>query len=108
VTHSVGFAAGLRERPTAPSDVELLDTDPARPYEAIGTVHAHCRTNWFAAVFNCHESEMRQSLRTRGGELGAHAVIGIERSGFWQIEWTDVHLRGKAVRWLDGGQQATP
>ena len=98
----MGFAAGERERPTAPSGIELLDTEPSRPLEAIGTVHAHCRTNWLAIAFNCGEGDMRESLRMRAGELGADAVVSIERTGFWQIEWSDVHLRGKAVRWLDG------
>lgn len=105
VTHSVGFAAGERERPTAPSNIELIDSEPGRPYQAIGAVHAHCRTNWLAAAFNCREGEMRKSLQKRGGELGADAVVDIERTGFWQIEWSDVHLRGKAVRWLDEGSQ---
>ncbi|MEN8183663.1 MAG: hypothetical protein ABFS46_14130 [Myxococcota bacterium] len=103
VTHSVGFAAGERERPTSPGGIELLDTEPNHPYVVIGTVHAHCRTNWLAIAFNCSEGDMRHSLRTRAGELGADAIISVERTGFWQIEWSDVHLRGRAVRWLDGG-----
>jgi hypothetical protein len=101
VNHSVALAAGERLRPTSPETIEILDGTPARAHEAIGTVHAHCRTNWLAALFNCREDAMRQELRVRAGELGADAVVSLESSGFWQIEWSDVHLRGKAVRWTD-------
>jgi hypothetical protein len=101
VTQSLGLAAGGHLRPTSPAEIELLDSEATRPHEAIGVVHAHCRTNWLAAAFNCRESELREALRMRAGELGAHAVVAIDRSGFWQIEWSDVHLRGKAVRWLE-------
>ena len=99
VEQSLALAAGERLRPTPPSAIELLDGVPARPHEAIGTVHAHCRTNWLAAVLNCHERSLREALRIRAGELGADAVVSIQRSSFWQVEWTDVHLRGKAIRW---------
>jgi hypothetical protein len=103
VTQSLGLAAGEPMRPTSPAEIELFDSEATRPYEPIGVVHAHCRTNWLAAAFNCREGAMRDALRMRAGELGAHAVVDIDRSGFWQIEWSDVHLRGKAVRWLDEG-----
>ena len=101
VTQSLALAAGEPMRPTSPAEVEFLDAEVTRPHEAIGVVHAHCRTNWLAAAINCRESSLREALRTRAGELGAHAVVAIERSSFWQIEWTDVHLRGKAVRWIE-------
>ena len=99
VTQSLALAAGGPVRPTSPSAIELLDSEPIRPHEAIGKVHAHCRTHWLAAAFNCHEDPMREALRTRAGELGADAVVSIERTSFWQFEWTDVHLRGEAIRW---------
>lgn len=101
VTQSLALAAGERLRPTAPTEIALVDGESPRPYRAIGAVHAHCRTSWLAAAFNCRESDLRDELRVRAGELGAHAVVGIERTGFWQFEWNDVHLRGKAVRWSD-------
>lgn len=100
VTQSLALAAGESMRPTPPSEIEIIAGASSRPHEAIGTVHAHCRTHWLAAAFNCHEEDLREELRTRAAQLGAHAVVGIERSGFWQIEWSDVHLRGKAVRWI--------
>jgi hypothetical protein len=99
VNHSVALAAGERLRPTSPEAIEILDGLPGRDNEVVGTVHSHCRTNWLAAFLNCHEDDMRQELRVRAGELGADAVVSVERSSFWQFEWTDVHLRGKAVRW---------
>jgi hypothetical protein len=105
VEQSLALAAGDRLRPTSPSTIELLAGAPARPHEAIGTVHAHCRTNWLAAAFNCREGSLREALRIRAGELGADAVVSIQRSSFWQIEWTDVHLRGKAIRWTTDAPQ---
>ena len=105
VTQSLALAAGEPERPTSPSAIELLDSEPTRKHEAIGKVHAHCRTHWLAAAFNCQEGPMREALRTRAGELGADAVVSIERTSFWQLEWTDVHLRGEAIRWTADGAQ---
>jgi hypothetical protein len=99
VQQSLALAAGERARPSSPAAVDLLEEVPARPHEAIGVVHAHCRTNWLAYPFNCSARSMRELLRIRAGELGADAVIDIRRTSFWQIEWTDIHLRGKAVRW---------
>jgi hypothetical protein len=99
VEQSLALAAGERLRPTPPTAIELIEGAPSRPHEAIGTVHAHCRTHWLAAAFNCHEGRLREALRVRAGELGADAVVSIQRSSFWQIEWTDVHVRGRAVRW---------
>lgn len=104
VNQSLGIPAGERLRPTSPALVELLDSEPARPHELIGKVHAHCRTNWLAAAFSCRESSLRDALRIRAAELGADAVVSIERTSFWQLEWTDVHLRGKALRWSGGAQ----
>lgn len=105
VTQSLGLPAGEHLRPTSPTTIELLDADAVRPHETIGKVHAHCRTNWLAAAFNCYESELRETLRVRAAELGADAVVSITRTSFWQIEWTDIHLRGKAVRWIDVPQK---
>ncbi len=99
VQHSLALPAGERERPTARSTVELYDSDPGRSYQTIGKVHAHCRTDWLAAAVNCHDSSMREELRARAAEIGAEAVVSIKRTSFWQIEWTDIHLSGKAVRW---------
>jgi hypothetical protein len=99
VNQSVALPAGGRLRPTSPDGVELLDAPPAHDHEVIGTVHAHCRTNWLAAPFNCQDAAMRDALRVRAAEMGADAVVSIRRTRFWQIEWTDLHLRGKAIRW---------
>lgn len=100
VTQSLGLAAGPPARRTSPDEIEFLDAPPDRPHEAIGVVHAHCRTSWLVSAFNCREDDLRALLRARAAELGAHAIVSTERTGFWQLEWSDVHLRGKAVRWL--------
>ena len=101
VEHSLALPAGERLRPSARSTLELVDGEPARAYATIGKVHAHCRTNWLAAAFNCHESSLREELRMRAAEIGADAVVSITRTSFWQLEWTDILLRGKAVRWSE-------
>lgn len=106
VTQSLGLGVGERLRPTSPSTIELFDSDPARPHETIGKVHAHCRTDWLAAAFNCNESSLREALRDHAATLGADAVVSITRTSFWQFEWTDIHLRGRAVRWA--ARPATP
>lgn len=99
-SNSAGFRIGERLRPTPPADV----TDPpaaGSSFAVVGTVHSHCRWNWFVGWAGCRRGPMIEQLRVEASRLGADAVLDIERTGFWQYEWTDVHYRGIAVRWTD-------
>ena len=97
--HAMKLPVGPTYPATLLQDVEVIGGTPARPYRVIGKVHSHCRRDWFFGGDACGDSRMKEALRQEAANLGANAVMNVQRDSFWQFEWTDVHYHGTAIRW---------
>jgi hypothetical protein len=96
---SQGFPLGEPRPATSGREVVVLDAAPDKAFEVVGKVHSHCRRNWFFGWGAGGREAMVAALKEEAAKLGAQGIMDVQKLGFSQFEWTDIHYYATALRW---------